>query len=169
MIHLDYRDARPIYTQIVDNVRKGIATGVLRHGDKLPSVRELAAELAINPNTIQRAYRVLEMQGCVASVPGKGCFVCGVPVASGQERELLETFDKTAAALLALGMALLITFQALLHIMVAVNLFPETGQNLPMISRGGTSQIMISLALGAILSVSRQTEDNSFDNNRFIL
>jgi cell division protein FtsW len=53
--------------------------------------------------------------------------------------------------------------------MVAVNLFPETGQNLPMISRGGTSQIMISLALGAILSVSRQTEDNSFDNDRFIL
>ena len=84
----------------------------------------------------------------------------------------IEIFDKCPkrfSALLALGMALLITFQALLHIMVAVNLFPETGQNLPMISRGGTSQIMISLALGAILSVSRQTEDNSFDNDRFIL
>ena len=83
--------------------------------------------------------------------------------------EIFEKCPKRFSALLALGMALLITFQALLHIMVAVNLFPETGQNLPMISRGGTSQIMISLALGAILSVSRQTEDNSFDNDRFIL
>ena len=76
MIHLDYRDARPIYAQIVDNLQKGIAAGILQHGDKLPSVRELAAELAINPNTIQRAYRELAMQGYVASVPGKGCFVC---------------------------------------------------------------------------------------------
>ena len=55
MIHLDYRDARPIYSQIVDNVRGQIAAGVLEAGDKLPSVRELAAQLAINPNTIQRA------------------------------------------------------------------------------------------------------------------
>ena len=86
MIHLDYRDARPIYAQIVDNVRKGIAAGVLQHGDKLPSVRELAAELAINPNTIQRAYRELEMQGCVASVPGKGCFVCATPSSARAEQ-----------------------------------------------------------------------------------
>ena len=77
MIHLDYRDARPIYSQIVDNFRRQIAAGVLRDGDRLPSVRELAAELAINPNTIQRAYRELEMQGHIATVPGKGCFVCG--------------------------------------------------------------------------------------------
>ena len=86
MIHLDYRDARPIYAQIVDNVRKGIAAGVLQHGDKLPSVRELAAGLAINPNTIQRAYRELERQGCVASVPGKGCFVCATPSSARAEQ-----------------------------------------------------------------------------------
>lgn len=77
MVHLDYRDARPIYTQITDDLRNQIVNGILLDGDRLPSVRELAAQLAINPNTIQRAYRELEMQGYIASVPGKGSFVCG--------------------------------------------------------------------------------------------
>ena len=76
-MHLDYRDARPIYTQIADNFRSQIRAGVLNEGEKLPSVRELASELAINPNTIQRAYRELETEGWIASVSGKGSFVCG--------------------------------------------------------------------------------------------
>ena len=76
MIHLDYRDSRPIYTQIVDNFRSQIRAGILEDGEKLPSVRELASELAINPNTIQRAYRELEAEGWIASVSGKGSFVC---------------------------------------------------------------------------------------------
>ena len=75
MVHLDYRDARPIYTQICDGIRDQILSGILRPDDRLPSVRELATQLTINPNTIQRAYRELEIQGWVASVPGKGCFV----------------------------------------------------------------------------------------------
>ena len=104
MVHLDYRDARPIYSQIIDSVREQIITGVLRQGDKMPSVRELAAELTINPNTIQRAYRELEMQGWIASVPGKGSFVCGIPSGPGPEAlALLENFDKITAALLNLG------------------------------------------------------------------
>lgn len=78
MIQLDYRDARPIYTQISENIRNRIAAGVLQYEDKLPSVRELAAELSINPNTIQRAYHDLEMQGYIRSVPGLGCFVCAI-------------------------------------------------------------------------------------------
>ena len=77
MVHLDYRDSRPIYAQIVDGFREQITGGVLRPGEKLPSVRDLAAQLAINPNTIQRAYRRLEAEGWIATVPGKGCFVCG--------------------------------------------------------------------------------------------
>ena len=106
MVHLDYRDARPIYAQISDGIREQILAGVLEPGDKLPSVRELAATLTINPNTIQRSYRELEMQGWVASVPGKGCFVCGIPEGALREQAaLLETFDKTAAALLALGVS----------------------------------------------------------------
>ena len=104
MIHLDYRDARPIYSQIFDNVCSQILSGVLTPGDKLPSVRELASQLAINPNTIQRAYRELEMSGWIATVAGKGCFVCGMPQSTSVEQtELLEQFDKTVAALRALG------------------------------------------------------------------
>ena len=63
MIHLDYRDARPIYAQIIEQFKRQIEAGVLQEGEKLPSVRELAGSLAINPNTIQRAYRELEQQG----------------------------------------------------------------------------------------------------------
>ncbi len=103
MIHLDYRDARPIYSQIADGIREQILTGILQAGDKLPSVRELAAGLSINPNTIQRAYRELELQGWLSTVAGKGCFVCGIPADSGQEQTLLQDFDKLTAALLALG------------------------------------------------------------------
>ncbi len=103
MIHLDYRDARPIYSQIIDGLREQVIAGILREGDKLPSVRELAGELAINPNTIQRAYRELEAAGWIASVPGKGSFICGIPKSTGQVASLLETFDKTVSALLLLG------------------------------------------------------------------
>lgn len=105
MVHLDYRDARPIYAQIIDTYRSQIAAGVLQNGDKLPSVRDLASQLAINPNTIQRAYRELEMAGWIATVPGKGCFVCGIPGEAVQEQQaLLREFDKAAEALLASGM-----------------------------------------------------------------
>ena len=106
MIQLDYRDARPIYTQIADGYREQILSGILLPEDRLPSVRELASTLTINPNTIQRAYRQLEKEGWIATVPGKGCFVCGRPnCAAFQEREaLLEQFDKLAADLINLGM-----------------------------------------------------------------
>ena len=75
MIHLDYRDNRPIYEQVRDGLRKLMVTGVLAPGDKLPSVRALAVDLAINPNTIQRAYAQLETEGYIVSVSGKGTFV----------------------------------------------------------------------------------------------
>lgn len=104
MIQLNYRDARPIYTQIVDGFKEKILTGVLENGDRLPSVRELATKLTINPNTIQRAYRELENLGFVATVGGKGCFVIGVPTPKQREKdELLKTFRDTAQALTALG------------------------------------------------------------------
>ena len=103
-MHLDYRDGRPIYIQIVDDLRQQIALGVLPPGEKLPSVRDLAAQLSINPNTIQRAYRQLEMEGWIATVPGKGCFVCSIPTGDPkQELRLLKQFDEAAAKLLLLG------------------------------------------------------------------
>ena len=105
MVHLDYRDVRPIYSQIADGFRSQITAGILRSEDKLPSVRELAVQLSINPNTIQRAYRQLEAEGWIATVPGKGCFVCGLRSYSDAEKqELLTAFDKAAAALIKCGM-----------------------------------------------------------------
>ena len=105
MIHLDYRDARPIYVQIMDRFRDQISAGVLKSGEKLPSVRELAVQLSINPNTLQRSYRQLEAEGWIATVPGKGCFVCGLPEYTEEQRlELLTAFDKSVAALLRMGM-----------------------------------------------------------------
>ncbi len=106
MLHLDYRDSRPIYTQIMDGLREQIISGVLQSGDRLPSVRELAAELTINPNTIQRSYRQLELEGWIATVPGKGCFVCAAPSAQEREKEKLwQQLDEAAGALLALGIS----------------------------------------------------------------
>ena len=106
MVHLDYRDARPIYTQIADNFRTQIRAGVLREGDKLPSVRELASELAINPNTIQRAYRELETEGWIASVSGKGSFVCGASQETSPELEpLWAELEAAAAKLLSAGVS----------------------------------------------------------------
>ena len=104
MVHLDYRDARPIYTQICDCFREQIAAGIMEQGEKLPSVRELATQLTINPNTIQRAYRELELQGWIATVPGKGCFVCGVPLDAQLENQpLLQQFDALTAQLMNAG------------------------------------------------------------------
>lgn len=78
MIQLNYRDSRPIYEQIKDAFRKLIISGALPGNEKLPSVRILATQLSINPNTIQRAYNELENEGFVFSIPGKGSFVCPV-------------------------------------------------------------------------------------------
>lgn len=106
MVHLDYRDSRPIYTQIIDGFKEQIATGVLQPGEKLPSVRELAAALAINPNTIQRAYRLLEFGGWIVTIPGKGCFVCENEKNKAEEIQRQYTaFDEATAALLALGIS----------------------------------------------------------------
>ena len=69
MITLNYRDARPIYEQVCDGLRRLIVSGAIADGDKLPSVRALATQLAINPNTIQRAYNELETSGYCCSVP----------------------------------------------------------------------------------------------------
>ncbi len=75
MIILDYTDRRPIYEQIVERFQSLVLCGVLEKDAPLPSVRSLAMELSINPNTIQRAYTELERRGVVYAVKGKGNFV----------------------------------------------------------------------------------------------
>lgn len=75
MIVLDYRDSRPLYQQVKDSLRRMMLTGLLEPDEKLPSVRSLATQLAINPNTIQRAYAELEAEGYIYAVAGRGIFV----------------------------------------------------------------------------------------------
>ena len=89
MLTLNYRDSRPIYQQIKDGLRKLILTGAIAPDEKLPSVRALAMELAINPNTIQRASAELENEGVIYSVAGKGSFAApGQDAAAARKEEL---------------------------------------------------------------------------------
>ena len=104
MISLNYRDPRPIYEQLEEKLRRMILSGAIGEGEKLPSVRELAGQLAINPNTIQRAYRELEQAGFIYSVPGKGSFAGKLSgVDEGRRRELKERLKNTWMELLQLG------------------------------------------------------------------
>lgn len=75
MIIIDYKDTRPIYEQIVDKFQQLILRGILQTDEQMPSVRTLAMELSINPNTIQKAYAELERQGFIYAVKGRGNFV----------------------------------------------------------------------------------------------
>ena len=75
MINVDLRSRVPFYEQLVSNIKEEILIGNLKPDDKIPSVRELAVELTINPNTIQKAYRILEQEGYIYTVRGKGNFV----------------------------------------------------------------------------------------------
>lgn len=77
MISIDYRSGEPLYDQIVNGVLRLKAVGALGTGDKLPSVRALALEMGINPNTVQKAYSILESNGVIYSVAGKGSFLSG--------------------------------------------------------------------------------------------
>ena len=105
MIAINYRDPRPIYEQIQAELRRLMLTGALPPGSRLPSVRELAGQLAINPNTIQRAYRELEADGYILSVAGKGSFVAQVDqLAVQQKKQAVEAFRAAAQRLRALGL-----------------------------------------------------------------
>ena len=105
MISINYRDPRPIYEQIQSELRRLMLTGALPPGSHLPSVRELAGQLAINPNTIQRAYRELEADGYILSVAGKGSFVAQVDqIAEQQKKQAVGAFLAAAQRLRALGL-----------------------------------------------------------------
>ena len=106
MISLNYRDGRPIYEQVRDSLRELVVSGAIGQGERLPSVRSLASSLAINPNTIQRAYAALEEEGYITTEAGKGAFAAGGGQDGDPRREaLLERFDAIAAELLFLGVS----------------------------------------------------------------
>lgn len=104
MIQLNYRDTRPFYQQIKDNIRQLVVSRAISEHEKLPSVREMASTLAINPNTIQRAYRELENEGYIYTIPGKGSFVSEINYTNlNRQKELLTKFDDIVSELLFLS------------------------------------------------------------------
>lgn len=104
MLQLNYRDAKPIYEQIKDGIRKLLLSKAIEPDEKLPSVRELASSLAINPNTISRAYRELESEGYVYSKQGKGTFAASPALIKQMRREeLLVEFDDVVSELFILS------------------------------------------------------------------
>lgn len=106
MITINYSDARPIYEKVKDSLRQLMLSGALPPDSKLPSVRELAMQLSINPNTIQRAYRELEQEGSIVSVPGKGSFVAaGGGVREARKAELREKLASLVKDFESLGVS----------------------------------------------------------------
>lgn len=106
MIQLNYRDSKPIYEQIKDGFRRLIISNSLGANEKLPSVRELASSLAINPNTIQRAYREMESEGYFYTIAGKGTFVAErKEIDDTRKKELLAKFDEVIEELFFLSVS----------------------------------------------------------------
>lgn len=104
MISINYRDPRPIYEQVRDSFRRLIISGAMPPETKMPSVRELAASLTINPNTIQRAYKELEAEGYIYSVAAKGSFVSGISeVLKKRREELLADYSQLVKELVMCG------------------------------------------------------------------
>ena len=104
MFQLNYRDNRPFYDQIKDNVRQLVITHSIGENEKIPSVRELASALTINPNTIQRAYRELEKEGYIYTIPGKGSFASpGNDMQKSRCQDLFANFDEIVRELLFLS------------------------------------------------------------------
>jgi GntR family transcriptional regulator len=97
LIAIDPNDSRPIYVQIVDEVRRALVLGTLAVDDPLPSVRQLAGDLRINPNTVSQAYRELEREGVVEVRRGQGTFIVKASVNGAQRRSLAR--DVAARAL----------------------------------------------------------------------
>jgi GntR family transcriptional regulator len=105
--HLDQKSGIPFYVQLVHQVRQALLFGMLKAGDRLPTVKEVVAQVAINPNTVLRAYRDLEHDGVVISRPGLGTFVSATPPASmarDQYRALRADLERSIRKARALGL-----------------------------------------------------------------
>ncbi len=97
MYQIDAMSRVPVYEQIVEQTEKFILTGILKPGDKIPSVRNLSIELSVNPNTIQKSIVELDRRGLIFSVPGKGCYVseeARTALSAVKRKEMAEIKDK---------------------------------------------------------------------------
>ena len=106
MISIDNRSRTPLYEQLIENIKLQIIKGVMKPDEQLPSVRQMAQELTINPNTIQKAYRELEREGFTYSIPGRGSFVQKIETDINKERvdELTTELERIIQELLFLGL-----------------------------------------------------------------
>lgn len=122
MIHLDFSDKRPLYEQIKDKLRELILSGAVKQGEKIPSVRELAASLAINPNTIQHAYKELEEEGYIYSLRAKGSFVspCTDAMLDKNRDVLFKNLQDAAAALFYHGAQYEDVIEEIMHVYESV-------------------------------------------------
>ena len=106
---IDLHSGVPVYRQLIDQVRGGIASGALTAGDQLPTVRQLAVDLEINPNTVMRAYRELELGGVLESHQGTGTFIANKKIersSAERDRQLTQLAGEFAARVGAAGLAL---------------------------------------------------------------
>lgn len=113
MIVLDYQDRRPLYEQVVEKFRHLILNGGLEPGEKMPSVRQLAMDLSINPNTIQRAYMQLEQEGLIYPVKGKGNFIAD---SEDVRKAGMNSYTKELKALIQKGKTLGIDEEEIIYI-----------------------------------------------------
>jgi len=95
-IRLDFRSAQPLYLQIIEQVNQLIATGKLKPGDQLPTVRQLAADLRVNFNTVARAYRTLDEAGTISTQHGRGTYVWAAPSAETSQRLRWQSLEELA-------------------------------------------------------------------------
>jgi GntR family transcriptional regulator len=106
---IDLHSGVPVYRQLIDQVRGGIASGALSAGDQLPTVRQLAVDLQINPNTVMRAYRELELGGVLETHQGTGTFIANKKIersSAERDRQLTQLAGEFAARVGAAGLAL---------------------------------------------------------------
>ena len=105
---IDFHSGVPVYRQLIDQVRGGIASGALSAGDQLPTVRQLAVDLEINPNTVMRAYRELELGGLIETHQGTGTFIANKKIekkSAERDRQLIQLAGEFAARVGAAGFA----------------------------------------------------------------
>lgn len=104
---IDLHSGMPVYRQLIDQVRSGVASGSLTAGDQLPTVRQLAVDLAINPNTVMRAYREMEIRGILDTQQGTGTFIADRPAEGGsaqREKQLTQLVTEFVSRAGAAGM-----------------------------------------------------------------
>lgn len=132
LIRIDPRSTQPLFEQIAFAVKDAVARGSLGSGDRLPSVRELAQELAINPNTVMRAYEALTSEGVVLKRQGAGVFVTGRPSALAddeRQRQLDDLVQRTVTAAFHLGFGADEVRQAVDAALASVRFADERGGN----------------------------------------